>query len=200
LLALGAPVTLALAATGPAGRRRIARVLHSAPLSVVGHPAFAWVLFVASPFVLYFTGLYELSLRNGLVHSLVHAHFLVTGAWFFWPLIGVDPVPHRQSPGLRMLYAVLTLPFHAFLGIAIMGSSRVLAEDYYASLGFASERTPLAEQNLGGGLLWAAGDVVGLVLVAVLLRQWMQQEAHAERREDARIDALDQVAEKSTGD
>jgi putative copper resistance protein D len=191
LLALGAPVTLLLAASGPAGRRRTARILHSRTLAVVGHPAVVWVLFVASPFVLYFTGLYELSLRNGLVHALVHVHFLVTGSLFYWPLVGVDPVPHRQSPGVRMLYAVLTLPFHAFLGIAIMGSSTVLGGGYYASLGRTWGGSVIDEQNAGGGLLWGAGDVVGLILVLVLLAQWARHDDHASRREDRRLDAAE---------
>ncbi len=191
LLAMGAPVTLLLGATGPAGRRRTARVLHSRVLSVLGHPGVAWVLFVASPFILYFSGLFELSLRNGFVHAAVHVHFLVAGALFYWPLVGVDPVPHRQSPGVRMLYAVLTLPFHAFLGIAIMGSSRVLAGDYYASLNRTWGGSAIDEQNAGGGLLWGAGDVVGLILVVVLLSQWARHDDHAARREDHRLDAAE---------
>ena len=90
-----------------------------------------------------------------------------------------------------MLYAVLTMPFHAFLGIAIMGSSRVLAGDYYASLGRTWGGSAIEEQNAGGGLLWGAGDVVGLVLVVVLLAQWARHDDHAARREDRRIAAAD---------
>lgn len=189
LLALGAPITLLLGAAGPCGRRLTGRVLHSAPLRVLGHPAVAWALFVASPFVLYFTDLYELSLRNAVVHELVHLHFLVAGALFFWPLVGADPVPRRFGPAIRMLYAVLTLPFHAFLGVAIMGSSTVLAGDYYRDLPRSWGRSAIEEQNAGGALLWTVGDLVGLVLVALVLRQWMRHEEHAAAREDRRIDA-----------
>jgi putative copper resistance protein D len=150
-------------------------------------------LFVASPFILYFSPLYELSLRSGLVHALVHMHFLVAGSLFCWRLVGVDPVPHRQPPGARMLYAVLALPFHAFLGIAIMGSTTVLAGDYYARLGRSWGPTPLRDQNTGGGLLWAAGDLVGFVLVVLLLRQWVRGDAVTAAREDRRIDAAEAV-------
>jgi cytochrome c oxidase assembly factor CtaG len=188
LLALGGPVTLLLGAAGPRGRRAAARLLHSRPLAVLAHPALAWVLFVASPFALYFTGLYELSLRNRAVHELVHLHFLLAGLLFLWPLVGLDPVPRRFPHAVRMLYAVLTLPFHAFLGVAIMGSSTLLAGDYYRSLGRSWGGSLIEEQNAGGGLLWAAGDLVGLVLVALVLRQWMRHEAHVAAREDRRLD------------
>jgi cytochrome c oxidase assembly factor CtaG len=188
LLALGGPVTLLLGAAGARGRRATARVLHSVPLVVLTHPALAWVLFVASPFALYFSVLFELSLRNRAVHELMHVHFLVTGLLFCWPLVGVDPAPRRFPDAVRMLYAVLTLPFHAFLGIAIMGSSTLLAGDFYLGLGRSWGGSPIEDQNAGGALLWAAGDLVGLVLVALVLRLWMRHEAHATAREDRRLD------------
>jgi cytochrome c oxidase assembly factor CtaG len=197
LIVLAAPVTLLLGAAGPRGRRATVRLLHSPPLVVLAHPAVAWVLFVASPFVLYFTGLYELSLRHRVLHELVHVHFLAVGTLFLWPLVGVDPVPRRFPDAARMLYAVLTLPFHAFLGVAIMGSSTLLAGDYYRTLGRSWGATPIEEQNAGGGLLWAAGDLVGLVLVALVLRQWMRHEVHAAAREDRRIDRAAGAAERT---
>jgi putative membrane protein len=189
LLSLGAPVSLLLRASESAGRRRVMRVMASGPVRFLAHPAVAWLLFVASPFVLYFSPLYALSLRNGFAHALVHVHFLVTGSLFCWQLVGVDPVPHRQPPGARMLYAVLALPFHAFLGIAIMGSTTLLGGDHYAGLGRTWGASPLQDQNAGGGLLWGAGDLVGFVLVVLLLRQWMAADAVTAAREDRRIDA-----------
>jgi cytochrome c oxidase assembly factor CtaG len=188
LLAIGGPVTLLLGAAGPRWRRVTAGLLHSRPLELLTHPALAWVLFVASPFALYFTDLFALSLRNRAVHELVHVHFLLTGLLFLWPLVGVDPVPRRFPDAVRMLYAVLTLPFHAFLGVAIMGSSTLLAGEHYGALGRTWGGSPIEEQNAGGALLWVAGDLVGLPLVALVLRQWMRHEAHATAREDRRLD------------
>ena len=63
-LVLGAPVTLALQACRRPAQQRLLRVLHSRPVAVVTHPAVVWVLFGGTLVVLYFTGLYELSLRN----------------------------------------------------------------------------------------------------------------------------------------
>lgn len=200
LLSLGAPVTLLLGASGQVGRRRIGRLLASRPVGVLTHPAVAWLLFVASPFALYFSPLYELSLRHGVVHALVHAHFLIVGSLFCWPLVGADPVPHRQSPGARMLFAVLTLPFHAFLGVAIMGSSTLLAGDYYAGLGRTWGGSLIQEQNAGGGLLWVAGDLIGLVLVVLLLREWARSDDVIAAREDLRIDAAERAAGRPAKD
>jgi putative copper resistance protein D len=197
LMALGGPVTLLLRAGSPRARRATARVVHSRPLAVVTHPAVGWLLFVTSPFALYYTGLYEASLRNAAVHQLVHVHLLLTGSVFLWPLVGADPVPHRLSYPFRMLGAVLTLPFHAFLGVAVMGSSTLLAADYYRELARPWGPTAIADQNAGGALLWAAGDLVGLVLVGLLLVQWMRGDVHVAAREDRRVDLAEAAAARA---
>lgn len=88
-LALGAPVTLALRTLPRRGRRSLLWVLHSRPVRVLTFPLVAFAVFVANPFVLYFTDLYRLSLSNGLVHEWVHVHFVLTGCLFFWPLIEI---------------------------------------------------------------------------------------------------------------
>jgi len=74
----------------------------------------------AGPWVLYFSGWYDATLRSAALHDLLHVHFIVVGSLFFWPLLGLDPVPGRVIYPFRMMLTFLTLPFHAFLGITIM--------------------------------------------------------------------------------
>lgn len=186
-LALGAPVTLALRTLPHRPRGWLLAVLHSRFARLVTFPLVTFPLFVFSSYVLYFTGLYEATLRNGLLHDLVHVHFLLAGSLFFWPLIGLDPVPGRVAYPLRALLMFASLPFHAILGLTIMQSTTVLAGDYYRSL-HLSWVNPLADQQVGGGLLWASGDAVGLLMLGALVVQWIR----ASEREAARIDrALD---------
>lgn len=192
-LALSAPVTLALRTVPPAARRRLLAVLHSRVARVLAFPPVGWVLFVGTPFALYFSGLYQATLHSDLLHELMHVHFLAVGCLFFWSLLGVDPLPGRVSYPLRLLAAFATLPFHAFLGIAVMGASTPIAAAHYLSLG-RSPAQVLADQEVGGGLLWASGDLVGIVMVAVLVWQWMRQSEREARREDRRLDRLDSAA------
>lgn len=176
LFALGAPVTLALQATRGSTRRRILRVLHSRPAAIVCHPLLAWTLFGGSMLALYLTPLYRLSLDNVLVHEGVHVHFLVAGSLFFWPVLGVDPLPRRIPHGARLLMVFLTIPFHAVLGIALLGSGPLAPEH------------SLADHRAGTGVLWGAGDLVGLVAVLVVTAQWMGHEERQAVREDRRSD------------
>ena len=195
-MALGAPVTLALRTLPPRGRSMLLAVLHSRAAAVLSFPPVTFVLFVFSPWVLYFSGLYEATLRSPLLHDLMHLHFVVVGCLFFWPLIGVDPVPGKVAYPLRMLMVFATLPFHAFLGVTIMSQEELIAGDWYASLPLESGLSwlpdPADDQHLAGGILWGSGDLVGLVLIAVLFTQWVRSSMREAEREDRRLDRLEQ--------
>ena len=197
-LALGAPITLALRTLPLVHKRRVMAVLHSRVAAVLSHPLVPWLLFVSSPFLLYFTGWYEATLDDRFLHEMLHLHFLVVGSLFFWPLLGVDPVPGRSGHPFRMLLVAATLPFHAFLGVSIMSvepdGRGLLAPDHYLPLHGLAES--VFQQQLGGGLLWASGDLVGLLFLGVLLTQWMRASQREAVREDRRLDRLE-AAERS---
>ena len=164
-LALGAPVTLALRTLTGAPRRRLLAVVHSRVARVLAFPLVAFGLFVVNPFVLYFTGLYRLTLEHAFAHELIHAHFILTGCLFFWPLVGLDPLPGRWPYPARALLMVLSVPFHTVLGLTIMQSTTLLGGDWYPSLalGWAD---PWADQKVAGGVLWAGGEFVSVTMLA----------------------------------
>lgn len=187
LLALGAPITLALQAGSRTTQRRLLRVLHSLPVSLITHPLVAWVLFAGSMFALYFSSLYALSLRNPMVHEMVHMHFLVVGILFFWPVVGLDPTVWRLNHGIRLLYVFVALPFHAFLGIALLSSKAPLFSGH-----------TLSDQQAGAGILWAVGDLMSLATVAVVLTQWKAHDDRESQREDRRLDAARLAAQPAS--
>ena len=195
-LALGAPITLALRTLPRRPRATVLAVLHSRVAKVVSFPLIPWALYVASPFALYFSGWYEATLEDRVLHELLHLHFLAVGALFFWPLLGIDPVPGRGGHPFRLLLVGTTLPFHAFLGVSIMSvepdGRGLLAPDHYLPLHGLAES--VFQQQLGGGLLWASGDVIGLLFLAVLITQWMRASEREASREDRRLDRADAAA------
>lgn len=184
LFALGAPVTLALQASSRAGQTALLGVLHSRALTVLTHPVAAWVVFGGSLVALYFSPVFELSLRNEAVHAAVHLQFVAAGGLFCWTAVGTDPGRWRMPHGARLLFVVLAVPVHAVIGLALMGSVEVLAASVY---GAGPEA--LADQRLGAGILWATGDLFGVVLAGVVLAQWMGHEERVARRNDRLLDA-----------
>jgi putative copper resistance protein D len=195
-LALGAPITLAIRTLPPGGRRVLLAALHSRVAKVLTFPVVAGVLFVANPFALYLTGWYEATLRSGLLHDLNHLHFVLVGCLWFWPLLGLDPMPNRIPYPLRLLAVFTTMPLHAFLGVAIMGSATVIAGDWYAEIDRSWGPTLQRDQEIGGGILWASGDLVALVVLGALFVQWARASAREARREDRRLDRLEAEAAK----
>jgi len=186
-LALGAPVTLALRTLRGAPRRRLLAVLHSRIARVMTFPLVAYAIFVVNPFVLYFTDLYRLTLENAFAHEWVHAHFILTGCLFFWPLVGLDPLPGRWPYPARALLMVLSVPFHTVLGLTVMQSTTLFGGDWYPSLGL-TWADPWADQKVAGGILWAGGEFVSIAMLAVLVVQWMRQSEREARRIDRELD------------
>jgi cytochrome c oxidase assembly factor CtaG/putative copper export protein len=196
LLVLGAPVTLALRALPPAGRSRppgprewLLAAVHSPPARLLTHPLVSLPLFVGSYYVLYFSGLFAAALPEHGAHLLMNAHFMATGLLFFWPLIGIDPAPRRLPPPARLGILFASVPFHAFFGVALMSSATVIGADFYRGLALPWVPDPLRDQQLGGGLAWASGEIPLILVVIVLLVQWVRQDERSARRDDRRADA-----------
>lgn len=187
LIALGAPITLALVAAPKRARQRITRIVHSPPVKFVSHPLWAWLVFTISLYALYYSPVFGLSLRNDLVHNLVHLHFLAAGLLFWWPIVGLDPTRWRLHPAARLGFLFLMVPFHAFLGVAIMNSDQLLTPELatYAPAWLAD---PIADQQAGGGLLWGTGDLIAVVAALGIMIAWANHDEKQARREDRRLD------------
>lgn len=192
-LALGAPVTLALRTLRSRPRRALLAAVHSRVARVLAFPLVAYGLFVATPFALYFTWLYQATMRHEWLHELVHLHFVVVGCLFFWPLLGIDPLPGRWPYPGRALLMFLSTPFHTVLGLTIMQSTELVGGDWYPSLhlGWVD---PFADQQVAGGILWAGGEVVSVTMLAVLVVQWMRHAEREARRLDRQLDREEEAA------
>jgi cytochrome c oxidase assembly factor CtaG len=191
LLALGAPLTLMLRTLPGRPRRWLLALLHSRLAKVLTFAPLAFLLFVLSPWALYFTGWYEAQLRSDFVHEMTHLHLVLVGSLFLWPMVGLDPLPGRVGYPFRLLLMALTLPFHAFLGVTIMSQKTLIAGDWYRSLPMTWLPSPVSDQHLAGGLLWSSGDLIGLVFVGVLFVQWVRSSMQEARREDRRLDLME---------
>lgn len=197
-LALGAPVTLALRTVGPGPRKALLGVLHSPVVRVLTHPLVAFGIFVANPFVLYFTGLYRATLEHAWLHEFIHVHFIVTGCLFFWPLLGLDPLPNRWPYPGRALLMVLSVPFHTVLGLTIMQSRTLLGGDWYPNLNL-SWSDPWSDQVVAGGVLWAGGEIVSVTMLGILVMQWIRQSEREARRIDRALDREEAAAAAAAG-
>jgi Cytochrome c oxidase caa3 assembly factor (Caa3_CtaG) len=69
----------------------------------------------------------------------------------------------------------------------------LIAEDWYLAFNRAWPPSPLDDQYLAGGILWASGDVIALVMLIALFAQWYASSQREARREDRRLDRLERL-------
>ncbi|MFJ8018914.1 cytochrome c oxidase assembly protein [Streptomyces sp. NPDC096311] len=194
LILLGAPITLALralpvaATRGNKGPRELLLMfLHSRYMRIITHPAFTIPLFIASLYALYFSPIFDFLMGSKTGHIAMMCHFLAVGLVFFWPIMGVDPGPHRPGYLMRMLELFAGMPFHAFFGIALMMASAPMVETYKnppASLGIDA----LSDQSAAGGIAWAFSEIPSVLVLIALLFQWYASEKRQARRTDRAAD------------
>ncbi len=187
-LVSSAPVTLALRVLSPKPRAALLAFVHSWFAKALLFPGFTLGLMVASPFLLYLTGWYDLTLRNSFHHDLLHIYMVVLGCLFFMPLLGPDPQPYRLPYPLRVVMFILTMPFHAWLGVIIMGSTHLIAEEWYVSFERSWGLNPLEDQTWAGALMWATGDLTMFAAMVVIFVRWVQESQREARRLDRQLD------------
>ena len=103
-------------------------------------------------------------------------------------LLGIDPMPNRLPHYLRMLLIFITLPFHAFLGVTIMGSTRLIAEEWYLAFERSWGLSPMEDQSWAGGLMWATGDITMFAAMITIFIQWIQDSNREAKRVDRALD------------
>lgn len=188
LLVIGAPVTLLLRAVSRRTRSRwLLPILESRLAHVVSHPVLGWTFLAGLMWAAHFSPLFDAALEDDGLHALEHGLFLVAGLLFWWPVVGTDPIPLRMGHGTRFGYVLLGMPQNSFLGLAIFSAPAVLFP-HYATLGRNWGPTPLEDQQLAGGIMWAAGDMLFLVPLLYLIALWFRAEDEKGRVHDERLD------------
>ena len=186
LLALGAPITLALRVATPAMRRSILiPLLHSRVVKVVSWPPLGWVAFTVVMWATHFSPLFDLALESDAIHSLEHLLYLGAGLLFWWPMIGADPSRWRLGNLGRMAYLAAQMPVNTAVGLLILFAPRVLYP-HYATLGRGWGPDPLTDQQVAGIVMWGVGDVILLAALVLAAAAWLRAEEKRSRRIEER--------------
>jgi putative copper resistance protein D len=81
-----------------------------------------------------------------------------------------------------ILFAAMSI--HAFFSVALMSSTTLIDQGYFASLNTPWLGDLLADQNKGGAIGWAMGEIPILLALVATFIQWMRDDS----REATRID------------
>jgi putative membrane protein len=170
LLAAGAPVRLAFFSLPRAGRRVLARWLHSRPVDLLTRPLGSVALFSAVLLITHVPTVYGLTLQNDYVHEAEHGLYLVTAMIMWAPLLGVDPLPHRPGPRAQAACMAGCMVPMALIAVWLATAGAPVYGHYLDALGPAA----LHDQRLAATIMWVAG--LPAFAVPALIR-WLAPEA-----------------------
>jgi cytochrome c oxidase assembly factor CtaG len=189
-LALGRPLTLAIAALPRLGPR-IEAGIRGRVAVILTFPAITTLVLVVTPFLMYFSPWYAAGFHSTLVRELTFLALISPGFAFFWTLLRVDPVPKRYPYLVSLWVTGAEVVGDAILGLAVIADQNLIAGGYYHALARPWGPSLSTDQVLGGGALWILGDIVGLPFLAAQLIQMIREDEAEATVIDAELDARD---------
>ncbi|GAY14791.1 cytochrome c oxidase assembly protein [Mycobacterium sp. shizuoka-1] len=180
LLALGRPVTVLFGD----------RVARSRAVRVLGAPLTTSAAMLATPWLLYLTPWYVVSM-TGPPATATRLVLVVVGFGYFYARLQSDPVPRRLSPLVSIGISVVESLGDGVLGV-VLWLGPLIAVDYYTALQRNWGPSLRIDQSIGAGILWIAGDVLSIPFVLVLLHQLGSHERRRAERVDAELDETPQ--------
>ena len=186
MLAMGAPMTLALQSSSRRTKELLLNILNSRAFKLLTHPLTVWFLYYVSMYAFYLTGALGYSMNHMMVMDLVNVGFFGASTLFWWPIVGTDPIPHwKMGYGTRLISLMIGIPIESFLGLTLLGERNPAASMY-----------SVASTHSGGGLLWVGAELFTMLAMIPVFVQWMR----AEERKSVRDDAInDRVASELSG-
>jgi putative membrane protein len=178
LLALAAPVTLALRVLPVRPRQALLAAVHSRPARVLTAPAAVLVLDVGALSALYLTDLHAQLHHSPVLEVAVHGHVLLAGLAFAVVVAGTDPLPSRPGTAGVLVLLVVAAAAHDVLATALHAQ------------GLGGTAGPTADVRDGAALMRSGGHVVELALAAAVMTRWYRREGRALARERRRSDAV----------
>jgi putative membrane protein len=130
-------------------------------------PITAWSLHVVVLWGWHAPAWFEASLTNRAVHDLQHASFLVTALLFWWSLA------RRAPDAVAMLSLVTTLVHTGVLG-ALLTFAPSPWYPTYLTRDNPWGLSPLADQQLGGLIMWVPAGAVFILAGLILLAHWLR--------------------------
>jgi putative membrane protein len=168
LLLAGTPRWVLLPAVRLRPVRRIGRTL-TRPL-----PALATFSAVFAAWHVPF--LYEWALRHHGVHATEHLLLGASALLLWWPVLSPLPEWPRLHPAAQLLYLFVAgipmVPVAAFITL----SDQILYP-FYGEAPWQWGLSPLADQRLGGVLMWIGGPMVFMIAMTIVYFRWMGREA-----------------------
>jgi putative membrane protein len=145
------------------------------------HPLLQFAIYAITLVAWHLPGPYDAALARAPWHALAHATLLGASLLGWWPVLARSRRAPALPPAAQLLYLfVFGMPM-TIVAAMITGAEDVLYP-FYASAPRVFDLSPLADQRLGGVLMWVPAGVVPLVVFTLVFFRWAAAEADADER------------------
>lgn len=194
LAVLGAPLSLAHAAAGPdpaptSPGGLLVAIEQNRAWQLATSPPVAWLAYVGSLFLVYFTPLFPWLMRYHWAHQLMLLFFATTGYLFFNLIIGHDKTAWEVPHLIKLALVISIMPFHAMFAVGILSSGALIGADFYQTLAMPWLPDLMADQSTAGQATWILGEVPLFIVLVSLAAQWFRSDTADAERIDTAADA-----------
>jgi len=120
--------------------------------------------------------LYDLALRDKVVHVVEHITFFLAALLYWWPLLSPSRVLPRRSYGVQMLYllgvVIAMTPAFAFITF----SQDILYPTYEFAPRLIPNFTAADDQLLAGSMMKLVGVLVSMIAFGTVFYRWYQEQ------------------------
>jgi putative membrane protein len=151
-------------------------------------PLAAGVLFSVPITLWHFPQFYEAALEHHPLHIVQHLVFLATAVLMWWPVL--SPVAALPRAGyLTQLLYLFTLGLPMSVAGALITLSGDVLYPFYAAAPRVWGLTPLADQQLGGLVMWVGGTIYLWVAATVVWFRWSAREEAGDVEREVPLEA-----------
>lgn len=172
LLLLGVPAWMIAPLLKSETARRVARW--------VAHPVIAFGVFQADIWLWHAPALYDLTLANDTVHIIEHLSFFLFGLLYWLPVMSPTPAIPRMSKAFAILYLFVGCQPMVALGALLTFAAQPLYQPYVEAPRVWG-LSPVADQQLGGLIMWLPSNIPYLIALSVIFFQWVSERDQVER-------------------
>ena len=187
LLTLIVPPLLLLGIPAWMADRLLAPLLQRGPtrwvVRTVTRPVAALAAYTAALVLWHLPAAYELALRVHAWHVVQHLSLMAAAAIAWWPVLSPSALAPRLHYGAQILY-IFAFGMPMTIVAAMIAGAEDLLYGSYAAAPRLFGLTPLADQRLGGVIMWVPAGLIPLLAFTAIFFRWAASEVDEDDREE----------------
>lgn len=183
----GQPIALARQVGG--GRARLVRLSESAIGRFFTNPLVGPAAVPALSVVLFFGPLPRWAITYDALYWPLQIVVVIIGALVVLPLVTAEDNSTSMAVGLALVIGIFELILDAIPGIVLRLSTHPVTSYFDVRTPTTWAPSPLRDQQIAGGILWAVAELIDVPFLILIYRQWLRADARDAARIDVVLDA-----------